>query len=235
MTRGLSSIAIVVPVLGRPDRAADLVEAAEVTANPHRVVFVCSKGDKDQIAACRRTTATTIIAPFPAGPGDFAKKANLALAKTTEDWLFVVGDDTCFCPGWDSVALATADKTGAGVVGTDDRGNARVMSGRHATHNLVARWYAVEYGTIDERPAIFHEGYDHNFCDDELVETAKARKSWAFARGSWVPHLHPNWRKGEWDETYAKGAERFREDQHLWLRVRSPLLRRGLLPAAHPV
>jgi hypothetical protein len=229
------SILIAIPVLGRPHRAREVVEAAEVTETPYRLLFLCSPGDDDEIRACRATGADVEVVGWDAGAGDFARKANHALAVSDEPWLFVVGDDTCFCPGWDTIALEVAGRYRVGVVGTNDRANPRVVAGQHATHNLVARWYAVEHGLADgTRPAIFWEGYDHNFVDDELVQTARARRSWAFARDSWVPHLHPNEKRAPWDETYAKGQRRFAEDQRTFLAIRRRLWARGLPAVAPP-
>lgn len=231
----MDSIVVAVPVLGRPHRVAAIVEAVEETAVPHRLLFLCSPGDEDEIRACRSSGADVEVVAWDPGPGDFARKGNHALAVSDEDWLFVVGDDTCFCPGWDTEALRVAAESGAGVVGTNDRANPRVMAGQHATHNLVARWYAVEYGLADgTRPAMFWEGYDHNFVDDELVETARARRSWSFARNSWVPHLHPNQRRAMVDETYRKGQRLFAQDQRTFQTIRRRLWAGGLPAATAP-
>lgn len=216
-----TEILIAVPVLGRPHRASAIVEAALVTEVPYRLLFLCSPGDDDEIAACRATGADVEVVEWEPGAGDFARKANHALAISEESWLFVVGDDTCFCPGWDEEAISAALEKAVGVVGTNDRANPRVTSGQHATHNLVARWYCERYGLADgTRPAMFYEGYDHNFVDDELVQTARARGSWTFAENSWVPHLHPNQRAAPMDDTYRKGLARFADDQRLFFRRR---------------
>jgi len=96
------------------------------------------------------------------------------------------------------------------------------MRGRHATHPLVRRSYVEEHGTIDEPGKVLHEGYDHQWVDNELVETAKARGAWAFAKNSHVEHLHPFWpdgkggKKGEMDATYEKALSSPRKDMALF-------------------
>ena len=66
-----------------------------------------------------------------------------------------------------------------------------------------------------------HEGYRHNFCDTEMVETAKARGAWRFAADSIVEHVHPNWHTEiETDETYRLGRSGFIRDQTLYHRRR---------------
>ena len=222
----MTQILIAVPVLNRPARAqvlADSVSAA--TESAHRVLFICSPGDDLEIEACRATGCDTLVAPWPAGPGDYARKINLAatLAKPDEDWLFQAADDLRFEPGWDRHALDCARRLQASVVGTNDLGNERVVVGEHSTHNLIRLDYVREFGTCDEPGKVMHEGYDHVYCDDELVRTAKARGVWAPCLDSVVEHLHPDWGKAERDATYELGIAHFHDDRVIFER-RLPLM-----------
>lgn len=229
---GGASILVVVPVLRRPDRAEPLVAAfheAECDAGV-RLLFVGTPADAAELEAIRVLSwawsdVDYLIADWPAGRADWARKINLAYRETDDDWLLTGADDLCFCPGWADRALECASRTGAGVVGTNDLGNARVMRGTHATHNLVARWYADRHGTIDGPGQVVSEVYDHNFVDDELVTTARHRRLWTFCAASEVPHLHPHWGEAEWDDTYAKGQARFTADQRLFQQRRRLILR----------
>jgi hypothetical protein len=189
-------------------------------------MFVATVGDFDQIEACHKTGAETRLATWTPGRGDYALKINKALESTDEPWMFLGADDLEFEKGWASEAFRVADETGALVIGTNDGGgNPRVRQGSHSTHSLVARCYAEECGTIDEPGKILHEGYDHQYCDDEMVATAKARKCFAFAQNSRVTHLHPYFGTAAMDETYRKGqragvADRalFAQRRELWER-----------------
>jgi hypothetical protein len=235
----VSEIAILVPVLGRPQRVQPLIESIwENTVTPHRVVFIASEPDSDELGAITRAAVlghcdiSLLIIPGPE-PGDYARKINIAYRDSIEPWLFQGSDDLRFHQGWDTAALAVAEQTGKGVIGTNDLGNPMTMRGRHATHSLVARWYADQHGTIDQPGEILHEGYHHCWVDNELVQTAWHRNQFAFARESHVEHLHPIWpdgkggRKGVDDATYRRGQERYREDQLYFNRNRRPLWAKG--------
>lgn len=212
-----ATVLIAVPVLDRPERAAMVAEsAAEATTVPYRLLFLCSPHDEAEQAACGLTGASVLVVPWESGPHDYAKKINHAVTVSDEPWILMGADDLCFCPGWAENALHCATRTGAKVVGTQDWGNSRVIAGDHSTHPLVSRDYIIGQGTIDVPGVMLHEGYDHNFCDDELVATAKHRGVWAFCHDAEIPHLHPDWGKGIKDATYRKGRASFNADAVLY-------------------
>jgi hypothetical protein len=152
---------------------------------------------------------------FPAVPGDYAKKINIGVATTTEEWIFLAADDLKFWPGWADEAIRVARESNAQVIGTNDLGNAQVKRGIHSTHTLVHRSY-VERGTVDDPSRLLHEGYHHNWVDAEFIETAKVRGQFVHASRSIVEHLHPHWRKSEIDETYKLGLSRYEQDRQLF-------------------
>jgi hypothetical protein len=156
----------------------------------------------------------------------FAKKVNLGYAKTSEPWLFLVGDDVKFHAGWLDHAQHVAGELKADVVGTNDLGNPRVMAGEHATHLLVRRSYVDSVGASWDGPGVVcHEGYRHWFVDDELVTAAKQRGVWQMALGSIVEHNHPLWGKADDDEVYRLGQESAEADRKVF---RSRLVEQGL-------
>lgn len=214
-------IDILVPVLGRPHRAAPLVDnIRDTTTVEHRIVFVCSLGDDEQIIECNVSDADmVIVAQFPAGPGDYAKKINVG-AKLSGDWIFQAADDLVFEPGWDTQALKMGESgPGYDVVATNDRANGQVKRGEFGTHNLISRRYITERGaTADGTPGpVMWEGYDHNFVDRELCHLAQHRGVYAFARHSVVRHQHPIWRTAPNDSTYQKGIRHRNQDHMLFL------------------
>lgn len=218
----MSSIAILVPVLGRAGIIPSLVEGIRSsTISPWRALFLCSPDDTEANEVCLNLSiddphVQRRIVAWDPGPGDWARKINLGFRETIEDFCLLGATDLRFHQGWDTNALAQADWTAAGVIGTNDLGNATVMRGHHSTHPLVRRSYIEEYGTIDEPGKIVHEGYLHQWVDTELCETAMARGEWAFAADSHVEHLHPFWHKGEMDETYRKALSTPHEDHRLY-------------------
>jgi hypothetical protein len=215
-------IDILIPVLGRPHRAAPLVQNIRATTTvDHRIIFVCSLGDDEQIIECNISDADlVIVAQFPAGPGDYAKKINVS-AKLSGDWIFQGADDLVFEPNWAEAALKMADSgPGYDVVATNDLANASVKRGQFGTHCLIRRRYITERGgTADNTPGpVLWEGYDHNFVDRELCGVAQQRGVYVFARHSRVKHNHMLWRTAAADDTYNKALRHFTADQKLFYR-----------------
>lgn len=216
-------IGVIVPVLGRAHQIEPLLESlAAVTTTDYRVTFVCSAGD-EALDICKATEADVIVTTWEPGRGDFAKKVNLGYRATEEEILFQAATDLRFFPNWDTEGLRVARVTGAGVIGTNDLGNALVRRGHHSTHSFFTRAYIEEYGgTTDGTGEVFSEVYDHQYVDNEFVQVAMSRQMWAFANRSIVEHLHPLWNKGEMDETYEKAFREADADSQLYLqRIRT--------------
>lgn len=219
----LPPIAILIPVLARPWRAGQvLTSIEEATPGPHRVVFLCTESDHEEIATIRGLGLEPVILPGPRQPGDWARKINLGFTVTDEPLLLLGADDLRFHPGWHEAVAGPFEKR-YGVIGTQDLGNRKVIAMVHSTHPAVARWYVDKYGTADERGKVCHEGYGHYFVDDELVRTALHRHEWTFAPDAIVEHLHPHWGKAPSDRVYDLGQstrladqQLFHERRHLW-------------------
>lgn len=212
------TVAVLVPVLRRPHRIAPFLESLErSTPEPHRTLFLCTPDDHAVIDAVKVCGGKTVLVPYL--PGDYARKINTGYRATLEPLLFLAADDLAFHPYWlERAAEKMVD--GIGVVGTNDRCSARVMRGEHSTHSLVSRAYADVFGTIDERGKILHEGYPHEFCDDELVQTAISRDAFAFANDSIVAHLHPMVGRAPMDALYAEQPQRMRQGRKVYQRRR---------------
>ena len=207
---------IIIPVLNRPKRVLPLLENIEaMTDVPHRVLFVCSKGDTAQIAAVKGAGAEHITLTGPPANGQYAKKINLAYLKTKSPWLFLGADDVLFHRGWASAAFRF-DKHD--VISTNDKANYFVRQGLLATHPIIRREYIdARGGSLDGPGSIYHEGYSHNFVDCEMSVLARERSVFAFARQSVVEHLHPVFRRAPMDETYEVGLKDFDRDRELFL------------------
>jgi len=218
-------IAVLVPVLARPHNAAPLAESlADTTTVPHRLVFVCSPDDREQIDACRAAGATTLIAGWQPGRGDYAQKIQLAYDLTDEPFVFTGADDLEFMSGWAREALDRMAGTGAGVCGTNDLGNPMVKAGKHSTHSLVRRSYIEgQGGTFDGIPGVLLcDLYDHQYVDTELVAVAIDRDEFVFARESRVRHKHPLWdRSVARDATYERSLAGGLRDRRLFERRRA--------------
>jgi hypothetical protein len=221
--------AVIVPVLGRPQNAAPFMESLKSSgADVATVYAVYTIGDDETARAWLDAGAEIVngavedmIEGRPLGNQDtwahtFAEKVNLGYRETTEPWLFLVGDDVRFHPGWlDHAQAAAGDRFH--VVGTNDLGNPRVLAGEHATHLLIRRKYADGWGVSWDGPGVVaHEGYRHWYVDDEIVTAAKARGVWAPCLDAVVEHLHPFFGKAATDEVYRLGAEHAEADLALF-------------------
>jgi hypothetical protein len=212
-------IDILIPVLHRPQNAQPLVDSIHKhTTVPHQIVFLTTAGDQHQYEACCQTGANVLI--VQGIHNQYARKINQGFAVTSNPYVLLAADDLDFQPGWDTIALAVAEASGAGVIGTDDCANKHVRAGNFSTHPLVRRSYIEDVGgTWDDGPGVvLHEGYDHNMVDVELAHVAKARGQWAFALESRICHRHPGWKTAEMDATYAKGSSKFAADRRLFAR-----------------
>jgi hypothetical protein len=215
--------AVLVPVLGRPEHADPFMASLRASTGLATCYAICDPGDEDAIAAWKAAGAEVLIDQLRElrgegdRPGTFAEKVNVGYRTTREPWMLLVGSDVRFHPGWlDHAQAAAGDRYH--VVGTNDLGNPRVMAGEHSTHLLVRRSYVDEVGASwDDAGLVAHEGYRHNFVDDELVTAAKQRGVWTMALASRVEHLHPFWGKAEADPVYELGQSHLEADKALFL------------------
>jgi len=150
--------------------------------------------------------------------GSFAEKINRGAMIAHEPWIFLVGDDVAFHPGWLDQAMEVARTTHARVVGTNDLGNPSVTAGAHATHMFIRRDYVDVIGaSLDGPGMVCHEGYRHWYVDNEIVERAKRRGEWAPCLAAHVEHLHPLFGKGQIDDVYVIGQAAQETDRALFL------------------
>lgn len=212
-------VAIIVPVLRRPHRVVPLMESvAAATPKPYRLLFVATNDDHAEVSALEAAGADFLTID---APGTYARKINLGARSSTERLLFSAADDLDFHRGW----LEAAEShfvAGVEVVGTNDLGNPRTMEGVHSTHTLFTRRYIDDVGGVIDgsKGDVLHEGYPHEYCDDEFVGTAKARGVYAHALDSRVEHLHYLWGKGEDDETYRLGRSKTAVGRRIFMRRR---------------
>jgi hypothetical protein len=210
-------LAIIVPVLDRPHRVEPTMAAIEAaTPKPYRLLFVANAGDRRELRALERAGADHIV--VPADRRTYACKINDGVRATTEPLLFLGADDIAPRPGWVGEALAALVDPAVEVVGTVDECNPRTATGELSTHTFVTRRYVYTFGgTMDGGPGVvLHEGYPHDFVDDELVGTAKARGAYVHAYRCVVEHLHHQTGKAPMDNTYRLGLHTRRAGRRVY-------------------
>lgn len=218
--------AVIVPVMQRPQNAEPFMRSLRASTGLATAYAMCDQDDTETVDAWRaagaRVIPDTYLEDGEPSRGTFAEKVNAGYMHTGEPWLFIVGDDVRFHPGWLDHAQAVAGDS-LHVVGTNDLGNPRVTSGTHATHLLIRRSYVDEVGASWDGPGVVaHEGYRHWFVDNELVAAAKQRGVWGMALGARVEHFHPLFGTAPMDAVYALGQSHAAADEELFKRrVRS--------------
>jgi glycosyltransferase involved in cell wall biosynthesis len=211
-----AEVVILVPVLGRPQNVEPLLESIRETTPTGRVLFIANSGDYEEHKAIEAAGEEMLIVD-----GNYAAKINRGIEVSDEPLIFMAADDLRFHPGWLEAAKCKLGN-GIAVVGTADLLSKRVMAGEHSTHTLLTREYAA-LGAIDDPTKVLHEGYPHEYVDDEFIETAKKRGAFAHASDSVVEHLHPFGGKAPTDALYSKagrrlfvGRLRYRWRRRLW-------------------
>ena len=193
--------AVIVPVMNRPQNAEPFMRSLRASTGLATVYAFVGPDDAATWQAWRDAGAVVVECEEVS----FAEKVNLGYRSTSEPWLFIVGDDVKFHPGWLDHAQFAA-RTGAKVIGVNDLGNPRTLAGEHAAHLLISREYVDTVGASWDGPGnVCHEGFRHWYVDDEIVTAAKQRGVWRMAMGSIVEHMHPLFKKGADDPVYALG------------------------------
>jgi glycosyltransferase involved in cell wall biosynthesis len=218
-------VAVIIPVLNRPQRIVECARNLHVVTPKAKIFIVADHriyrqqemmGALDHVNFLYPDVDIVVIHDPHPECGNYAKKINKTLQYVDAHYIFTGADDLHWHPNWLSMA-EEAMLRGVGVIGTNDLGHPRVYAMHEtSTHSLVRRSYIEEFGTIDEPGKVLHEGYVHEFVDDELVGTAKYRNAWAFAHGSLVEHMHPIWGKATWDATYEDQGRRMNESRALY-------------------
>lgn len=228
-------LAVLVPVLNRPQNVVPLVESFLSGCPDNSVLlFLVNKYDGEELRAID-TATDKLTSPdyarvdvYPTTYETWPQKINLGAAIAQADWYLCAADDITFIPGWwDATADLRADPQ-IGVIGTNDShngtGNAAVAEGTHTCHPLIRGTYIRDYGTWQIDPGdgpgkAVSDAYHHWYVDNELVITAKLRNAWAFCADAVLEHRHPYWGFDvPFDETYQLGQSHAEEDKQTWFR-----------------
>ena len=226
-----AQVAVLAPVLGRPQNAAPLAESLAASTRRAKLLFIVSEADSDaQWEACVATGAEVLSVPGAGGPGDYAAKIQAGYEASSQQLVLLGADDLRFGAGWLEAVLHAARTYDVGVIGTNDGANPAVLAGAHSTHPVVRRCYIDQHGGVAGMPGrVYSAEYAHNYVDNELCATALARGCYYHCHDAHVRHLHPLWRNAPDDATYqlgrrlmARDARLFESRRHLWERERVP-------------
>lgn len=213
-------VAVLIPTYGRAHRIAQVTTNVLESTEHANVYFICEADDEATIEAVTFTVGANLI--INERKRNYAGAINTGIHTTDEPYVFAGADDLNFHPGWYEKAHAKM-RYPIRVVGTNDLHNPEVLSGAHATHYLVDRWYATN-GCVDEPGMMLCEKYEHNWCDTEFIATATRRGYYTPCLEAVVEHQHWAWGKATIDATYEKGCRSeaqdralFQERRQLWI------------------
>ena len=185
-----------------------IIDGFKRTTPDATLVFIPDPDDVAEIEAIEHAGGNILFSVR----ANYATKINMAVRMTREPLIFLGADDLIPGEGWLEKALAYMHD-GIEVVGVNDM----IIRGRaeHTTHFLMTRHYA-ELPVITGERGPLCEIYDHSCVDDELIETAKHRNTYAYAADSHVTHLHPDNGTAAIDDTYRKGRSKLGDDRRIW-------------------
>ena len=215
----LIDVAVIVPVMRRPQNVKPFVESCTSTAHTANIYFIVDHDDMAEMAAVEVVSETYDRVNMIINESEsktFATKCNLGYRETTEPWLFFVGDDVRFWPGWWAEIVDSDD--GSAFVATNDMRNRTVMAGQHATHPAIRRDWLDDHGASwDGEFTVCHEGYRHWYVDNEWTAVSMQNGQFRYCSRSLVEHQHPIWNDAPNDEVYKLGQSFAEQDRVLWL------------------
>lgn len=231
-----NAVAVLCPVLNRPENVDPLVESFIETTPPGEAAlyFLVEDGDEAESVFCTvaRDQHSSMVQVVKAHSAHtFAEKLNVGVNATTEPWVLCIGDDVRFHEGWLDQARKLSSEFD--VIGTNDSlpgrvRNPKVASGAHSDHTFYRRAYVEEHGASLEGPGVLApECYGHWYVDEEMVRLARARGVFMSAPDCVIEHLHPGYEGDEAarqaDPTYMLAVGQSSADKETFLE-RLPLI-----------
>lgn len=210
-------VAVLIPTYRRAHRVGEVTTNILESTEHANVYFICESDDEETIETVTFTVGANLI--INDRSRNYAGAINTGVHATDEPYVFAGADDLNFHPGWYEAASKKLEYP-IHVVGTNDLHNPDVLSGAHATHYLVTRWYA-HNGCIDAANTMLCEKYDHNYCDTEFIAFAQHRGMYAPCLEAIVEHKHWAWGKAPMDATYEKGCRTEPQDKALFYERRN--------------
>jgi hypothetical protein len=210
MIADLLPTAILVPSLNRPGNLRDIVaNIHQNTPEEHFILFCVS--DRDSMLILDELEEW-YLDDSDVDDHRYVTRMNKLIAYLDDaKTMFFGSDDVRHHRGWLSAALAVMDR-GPSVVAVNDKHNT------NGTQAVMRREY-LGRAVVDAPGLAFHPGYLHNFADNEMFATARARGEFAHAQNAIVEHLHPVFQSPNalpWDETYVNASKGWDQDRKLF-------------------
>ncbi len=208
------SVAVFIPTFYRPQNLTELILSYESTTQDEDVEIYFTVAEDDNET---KTLLDQFGYRYHEDSGDirFVKRIQYMFENTTNEWFLTGADDIIFHPRWLAAAKIYLDEYS--VISFNDLCNPNLPG----TNFLIWRQYIDIYsGVIDSPRTVFNQDYFHNFCDNELVETARSRNAFVQCEGV-IEHMHPTINKSEWDNGYQIARDHWDDDASLYNQRRS--------------
>jgi glycosyltransferase involved in cell wall biosynthesis len=157
-------VSVCIPTLGRPLSLARCLNAVAANTDwPYEVITEWDSFDNRQ--GCPRTLAK-------------------AVARSRGEYVAFIGNDCLPQPGWLRAAMECMAKTfsdGVGMVGFNDL----VWPAPRCLHFVISK---AMLPFLDGE--IFHTGYSHVGCDDELIARCRQARKYVWCADAVVEHHH---------------------------------------------
>ncbi len=226
----MDRVAVLCPVMQRPQNVEPLVDSFRAsndgTATLYFIVDMDDEAERHALSSYIDDEDVQVL--FSTRGRTFAAKLNVGHAATDADFVFVVGDDCEFTPGWLDAARKLSDRYD--IIGTNDAPpgqilNQEVAAGRHADHFFVRRSYIDDVGACLEGPGVLApEAYNHFYTDKEIISLARARGVFTPCLASVVIHHRMvSQEAAEQDVAYRRAAEHMDADRVKFMQ-RVPLI-----------
>lgn len=144
------------------------------------------------------------------------KIVNYMFKHSEKDWFINVGDDCEFTEGWIEKAEKEIEDW-VKVLAIYDGINPDIESAL-----MVNRAYVNGIGVLpDEKGILYHEGFKHHYCDNELREWAAKKSVLKFTHNVIIKHLFHGFQNRyqgtcfPYDETYRREDEARQKDWEL--------------------
>ncbi|MBA3678786.1 hypothetical protein H0W80_01135 [Candidatus Saccharibacteria bacterium] len=214
-------LGIYIPTFGRAGKLQQVADnIKEATNSEYKLYWGVEAHDRESILAAKDTGAEAIV---NTGNPCYSDALQEIYENSDEDIFFWANDDFLFLKDWDVAPLKKLEENPqVMVLGVHD-GNPNT---KYHSISIIRRKYIEEQSGVVDMPNRVLYPYLHNYVDDELANTAKARGVWDFCETPCIHHQHHSFTwLGDFkhDATYAKNDATFTEDSrtyneriHLW-------------------
>ena len=202
--------AVLIPSLGRPHRLKDVAKNVhESTTLDH--VILWQVGGFKSLEVIDELDEPCVVDDSDKEDKRYVTRMNnlITHAKLIKcRSVFFGSDDVVHHEGWLEAALAEMEEQQKAVIVVNDLRN---PNGTQA----VVRVDYFPFLVHDDPTVAFHPGYQHNFADTEMFQTAQKYGQLGRAMDSNVEHLHPIYQNNTarpWDDTYRGAMSHWQED-----------------------